>query len=98
VRELSAWAQANFSRLDVGGDGVVCSYDLYRFAAGPVSPEDKQHATLLSAALADISRATSGSSPASAAQPALAAPAVVSREDLLAYPAKKAANWAGWLG
>lgn len=99
VRQISEWGAANFTRLDVGGDGVVCAYDLYRFAGGVVSAEDQKQAQNLAAALADISRSVNGfAAPAATtgAQP-MVSPAVVSREDLLAYPAKKASIWAGWL-
>jgi hypothetical protein len=99
VRHISEWGSANFTRLDVGGDGVVCAYDLYRFAGAVVSAEDQQQARNLAAALADISRSVNGSAAqaATTGQPLMAAPVVVSREDLLAYPAKKASIWAGWL-
>jgi hypothetical protein len=64
-----------------------------------VSAEDQQQARNLAAALADISRSVNGSAAqaATTGQPLMAAPVVVSREDLLAYPAKKASIWAGWL-
>lgn len=99
VRHISEWGSANFARLDVGGDGVVCAYDLYRFAGAVAADDDRQQAQILAAALADISRSVNGSAtPAATTGPVLmAAPAVVSREDLLAYPAKKASIWAGWL-
>ena len=101
LTEMTGWAQANFARLDVNGDTVICALDLAHFSVqDDLTDADRKHLAKLSRSVDDIgheavSRSLQNNPAAVAFIPFI--PKVVSETDLAVFIDRKKALWAGWL-
>lgn len=94
AEQMSAWGTANFARLDVNGDGVVCALDLTRFSKTIGLPrEDLEMASRLSYMLDDVGHQVESGGKSGQVR----TPKVASAQDFAQYAKKKRQLYPTWV-
>lgn len=92
--QMSAWGSANFARLDVNGDGVVCALDVTRFSKTIGLPrEDLEMASRLSYMLDDVGHQEESGGKSGQVR----TPKVASAQDFAQYEKKKRQLFPTWV-